>query len=112
MFRCRVTATISLTPAGKVSEYSLPSGTSSVLVVFETEEGPLQFGATIATHTGGPLIPGAADPRAIVEFLADEAAIYASPGSRFDLWYGGSIGSGTVIDIVGDLDDVGDDPDG
>lgn len=108
----RVAAALSLTSAGSDSGFRLPSGTPSILAVFATEEGRLQFGATIATQTGEPLVPGSQHPDAVIEFLADEAAIYAAPGTRFELWYGGTVGSGTVLEILDEVDGVSGNGDG
>lgn len=104
MHRYRVTASISLAPADGDTGFSLPSGTPSVLAVFAAVEGQVQLGMTITTQDGEPLVPESLHPAAVLEFLPDEAAIYASPGTPFDLWYGTTIGSGTVLEVLDEFD--------
>jgi hypothetical protein len=98
----RVKATLSLvsSDAGGLGT-SLPSGTRSLLVrVTEPAGGIVDLGTAIVPLTGGDLVPGSSDVAVELLFWADEARIYATPGTRFVLWYGRDVGGGTVVSVV------------
>jgi hypothetical protein len=82
----------------------LPTGTRSLLAGFPALEGPgdVQIGAVIEVSDGGLLTPGTKDVRVRLRFWADDAAIYATPGATFTLWYGRVVGAGVVERVIDD----------
>jgi hypothetical protein len=79
----------------------VPSGTRSLVLVFSSLEAPdeeVKFGAVIDVTDGPALVPGADQVPVIIRFWADEAAVYATPGAAFTLWYGGLVGQGVVTE--------------
>lgn len=85
-------------------------GNKSLLFVFEglgdQDDEVVRFGAVIDRIRSGSGEPGRST-EAELWFWIELAAIYATPGVRFDLWYAGRIvGHGKVLDVC---DDLGDD---
>jgi hypothetical protein len=62
----------------------------------------ISVGAMVTTATGDALEPGADQVDARVHFWADEARLHATPGARFELWYGRIVGKGVVLSVVDD----------
>jgi hypothetical protein len=61
---------------------------------------PVQIGALIETLDGAQVLPGSNGRLVLIRFWADEAAVYATPGATFRLWYGGYVGDGVVDHLV------------
>ncbi len=81
------------------------SGTRSLLLGFsplQPSGGEVKFGAVIDVADGSALVPGAAQVPVTIRFWADEAAVYATPGTAFTLWYGRVVGEGMVTGIADD----------
>ena len=77
----------------------MPTGTRSLLLAFTSLERPdehVMIGAVIDVVDGPTLVPGADDVPVIIRFWADEAEVYATPGTAFTLWYGPPVGRGVV----------------
>ncbi len=97
--------------------YPQPSGTKSILLQFpsvdDANPGPVMLGAVLTPQNGGQVAPGQVT-EADVLFWNDEARIYATTDASFDLWYGRTVGHGTVISVVDDLngESAGDQPTG
>lgn len=86
----------------------LQSGTRSLLLNFAPlggQEGPMQIGAVIERLEGSILEPGVVDATVRLRFWADEAGVYATPGTTFELWHGRVVGSGRVTRIVDEVTD-------
>lgn len=84
----------------------MPTGTRSLLLVFPSLEDPgreFQIGAVIDVIDGPALVPGADEVPVIVRFWADEAAVYATPGAVFTLWYGRPVGRGVVTRMADEV---------
>jgi hypothetical protein len=84
---------------------ALPSGTRSLVLRFaslEHSDGLLSLGAVITVSDGEALVPSTAC-EVELQFWADEARIYATPGVPFDLWYGRAVGKGVVLSPVEDV---------
>jgi hypothetical protein len=87
----------------------LPSATRSLLLNFSSlseQDGTVQIGAVIDRLDGRALEPGAVDVPVRLRFWAGEAAVYATPGTTFQLWYGGVVGDGVVDRIVDEVADA------
>lgn len=97
-------ARVGLLPAEEGGLQSpMPTGTRSLLLVFpslEDPDGKVEIGAVIDVVSGPALVPGAYGVPVIVRFWADEAAVYATPGAEFTLWYGRAIGQGVVTQVA------------
>jgi hypothetical protein len=81
----------------------MPTGTRSLLLAFtslEHQGKEVKVGAVIDVVGGQTLVPGAADVSVVIRFWADEAAVYATPGASFTLWYDRLVGTGVVTRIV------------
>ncbi len=94
----RVLAEIELLPseAGGLKT-AVQEGSRSLILRFDGDTGEsANFGAVIER------IEGVAEPgsKATVELLIDTAAVYATEGARFTLWYGRDVGHGHVTDVV------------
>lgn len=74
----------------------LPSGSRSLLIEFSLGEVVSQLGAIVIADDGTDLQSGLSDVPVTLQFWADEASHYASPGSRFHVWYGAYIGQGVI----------------
>ena len=81
----------------------VPSGTRSLVLVFSSLESSgeeVKFGAVIDVAAGSALVPGADQVPVIIRFWADQAAVYATPGTVFTLWHGRLVGKGAVTGIM------------
>jgi hypothetical protein len=81
----------------------MPTGTRSLLLVFRSPEatgGEVKIGAVIDVVGRQTLVPGTDEVPVVIRFWADEAAVYATPGVAFTLWYGRPVGRGVVTRIV------------
>lgn len=84
----------------------MPTGTRSLMLVFPSLEdsgGEVKIGAVIETINGAALVPGADEVPVIIRFWADEAAVYATPGTAFTLWYSRVVGKGVVTRIADEV---------
>jgi hypothetical protein len=84
----------------------MPTGTRSLMLVFPSLErsgGEVEIGAVIETINGSALVPGADEVPVIIRFWADEAAVYATPGTAFTLWYGRAVGTGVVTRMADEV---------
>jgi hypothetical protein len=84
----------------------VPSGTRSLLLVFRSLEQPggeVRIGAVIDVVDGSALVPGAGEVPVVVRFWADEAAVYATPGAAFTIWYGRPVGTGVVTRVTDEV---------
>lgn len=86
---------------------TLESGTRSLLLEFPSGSDelpePVSIGAVITTNDGLPLQTGSTDREVRLTFWADEARVYAQPGTTFALWYGQPVGHGRVIKTIDDF---------
>ena len=79
--------------AGEDRAYRLPGkGTPSLLYVFDGQ----QIGAFAETADGQDLTPGSSHVGLRLTFWAPEAPNWVREGSTFDVWYGGTVGHGSV----------------
>jgi hypothetical protein len=84
----------------------MPTGTRSLLLAFaplERQGEDVKIGAVIEVMDGPALVPGTDEVPVIIQFWADEAAVYATPGAAFTLWYGRPVGKGVVKRIVDEV---------
>lgn len=84
----------------------MPTGTRSLMLVFPALERPgedVRIGAVIDVINGPALVPGMDEVPVVLWFWADEAAVYATPGAAFTLWYGRAVGGGVVTRIVDEV---------
>jgi hypothetical protein len=84
----------------------VPTGTLSLLLVFPSLEHAaeeVQIGAVIDVIDGPALVPGRDEVPVVIRFWADEAAVYATPGAAFTLWYGGTVGNGVVTRVADEV---------
>lgn len=99
-----VEARVALFPAERGGLGSpMPTGTRSLLLVFRSLEGPggeAKTGAVIDVVDRPALVPGADEVPVVIRFWADDAVVYATPGTVFTLWYGRPVGRGVVTRIV------------
>jgi hypothetical protein len=99
-----VEARVGLLPAESGGLHSpMPTGTRSLLLVFPSLEDPggkVRIGAVIDVVGGPALVPGADGVLVVIRFWADEAAVYATPGASFTLWYGREVGKGVVTRVA------------
>jgi hypothetical protein len=83
----------------------MPTGTRSLLLAFaslEHEGEDVKIGAVIDVVGSPALEPGTKELPVIMRFWAEEAAVYATPGAAFTLWYGRTVGAGVVTQLVED----------
>lgn len=99
----RVLAEIELLPAtGGGIDFEVKERNRSLLFVFPPlEDEPVQQGAMFEKLFG----EGCPGSRflALVQFFDDSAAIVATPGTKFDLWLGRTVGRGRVKELLPDL---------
>ena len=99
-----VEARLALLPAERGGLRSpMPTGSRSLLISFAPDEPDgedVKIGAVIDVADGLELVPGSAEVPVTLRFWADEAAVYATPGVSFTLWYGRAVGTGVVTRIV------------
>jgi hypothetical protein len=99
-----VEARVALFPAERGGLRSpMPTGTRSLLLVFRSLEDPggdAKIGAVIDVVDMPALVPGTDEVPVVIRFWADEAAVYATPGAAFTLWYRRPVGRGVVTRIV------------
>jgi hypothetical protein len=84
----------------------MPTGSRSLLLVFPSLEEPggeVKIGAVIDVVNGSELVPGTDEVPVIISFWADEAAVYATPGAAFIIWYGRIIGHGVVTQMADEV---------
>ncbi len=84
----------------------LPSGSRSLLLVFpslERQGEEVKIGALIDVIDGSALVPGTDGVPVIIRFWADEAAVYATTGAAFTLWYGRAVGKGVVTRLADEV---------
>jgi hypothetical protein len=102
-----VEARVGLLPAESGGLRSpMPTGTRSLLLVFPSLEHPaeeVKIGAVIDVIDGPALVPGTDDVPVILRFWADEASVYATPGTRFTLWYGRAVGEGVITRVADEV---------
>ncbi len=100
-------ARVGLLPAEAGGLHSpMPTGTRSLLLAFaplEREGEDVMVGAVIDVIGGPVLVPGTAELPVIIRFWADEAAVCATPGAAFTLWYGRAVGTGVVTRVVDEV---------
>lgn len=100
-------ARVGLFPADAGGLHSpMPTGTRSLLLVFPSLERPgaeVKMGAVIDVIDGPALVPGMDGVLVVIRFWADEAAVHATPGAAFTLWYGRPVGEGVVTRIVDEV---------
>lgn len=76
-------------------EYGLPgAGSRSMLFVF----GGRHVGAH-AVSLAGDFVPGSTHASVVLTFWDDAALAMVAPEATFDVWYGGTIGSGSVDSV-------------
>ena len=76
--------------------YHLPGdGSRSLLYVFDGQ----QIGAMAVTADGRDLVPASEHEGVVLTFWADEARILVTAGSKFSVWYGGTVGEGIVRSV-------------
>jgi hypothetical protein len=99
-----VEARLGLLPAERGGFCSpMPTGSRSLLISFAPDEPggeDVKVGAVIDVVGGLGLVPGSAEVPVTLRFWADEAAVYATPGVSFTLWYGRAVGTGVVTRVV------------
>lgn len=98
-----------LGPASGGLHGPMPTGTRSLMLVFpsfEHEGGDVKIGAVVDVEGGHALVPGTDDVQVVIRFWADEAAVYATPGAVFTLWYGRPVGTGMVTRVVDEAESV------
>ncbi|SRR6266446_5698264 len=99
-----VEARVGLLPAESGGLHDpMPTGTRSLMLVFPSLEDPaseVKIGAVIEVIGGPALVPGTEEVPVIMRFWADEAAVYATPGAAFTLWYGRPVGTGMVTRVA------------
>ena len=99
-----VEARVALFPGESGGLHSpMPTGTRSLLLAFRSLEdhgGEVKVGAVIDVLDRPALVPGRDEVPVVIRFWADEAAVYATPGAAFTLWYGRPVGRGVVTRIV------------
>jgi hypothetical protein len=84
----------------------MPTGTRSLMLVFPSLEHPaeeVKIGAVIDVIDRPALVPGTVEVPVIMRFWADEAAVYATPGAAFTLWYGQTVGKGVVTRMADEV---------
>jgi hypothetical protein len=84
----------------------LPTGTRSLLLVFPSLEysgGEVKIGAVIDVIDGSALVPGTDGVAVTIRFWADQAAVWATPGAAFTLWYGRVVGKGVVTRLADEV---------
>jgi len=100
-------AQISLQPTGSGGLHdALPTGTRSLMLAFHSLEAggkDVMIGAVIDVVGGSALHPGAEHIAVILRFWADEASVYATPGTRFTLWYGRAVGEGVITRVADEV---------
>lgn len=100
-------ARLDLLPAGQGGlRVPMPTGSRSLLLAFaspEPDAEDVKIGAVIDVIGGAALVPGSAEVPVILRFWADEAAVYATPGVSFTLWYGRAVGTGVVTRIADEV---------
>jgi hypothetical protein len=99
-----VEARVELLPVASGGLHSpMPTGARSLILVFPSLEYPdeeVKIGAVIDVIGRPALVPDTGEVPVIIRFWADEAAVYATPGAAFTLWYGRVVGDGVVTRIV------------
>lgn len=73
-------------------------GNRSLIVSIDENGDRVQLGAVFERVEGSGR-PGSSF-RAELVFWHDIAAIHATPGTEFTLWYGRDVGSGRVVEVV------------
>lgn len=100
-------ARISLLPTGSGGlRDALPTGTRSLMLAFRSLEAggeDVMIGAVIDVAGGSALRPGAEQIAVVLRFWADDASVYATPGTRFTLWYGRAVGEGVVTRVADEV---------
>jgi hypothetical protein len=83
-------------------DFEVKERSRSLLFVFPPlEDYPIQQGAMIERLSGEGLPGTSVD--AEVQFFDDSAAIVATPGARFDLWLGRTVGRGIIKDVFPEI---------
>lgn len=99
-----VEARLALLPAEQGGLRSpVPTGSRSLLLAFaslQPDGEEVKIGAVIDVIGRSTLVPGAVEVPVVIRFWADEAAVYATPGAAFTLWYGHAVGTGVVTRVV------------
>lgn len=98
----RVLAEIELFPADEGGlGFELQERNRSLLFVFPAlEDDPVQQGAMVEKIFGARC----ASSRVVaqIQFFDDSAAIVATPGAKFNLWLGRTVGRGVIKEVVSD----------
>ena len=102
-----VEARVGLLPAESGGLHGpMPTSTRSLLLVFPSVDHSgeeVKIGAVIDVIDGSALVPDTDEVPVIIRFWADEAAVYATPGAAFTLWYGRAVGNGVVTRIIDEV---------
>ena len=103
-------ARIGLPPApAQGPQFWMPSGGRSLLLRFRSLENPDQqatIGAVIDTLDGSAIEPGITDVIVRLWFWADEAQVYAAPGTKYLLRYAGqTVGHGEILRVIDEVAD-------
>jgi hypothetical protein len=100
-------ARVSLLPTGSAGlRDALPTGTRSLTLAFHSLEAgaeDVMIGAVIDVVGDSALRPGSEEIAVVLRFWADEAPVYATPGTRFALWYGRVVGEGVITRVVDEV---------
>ena len=97
----RAVAKVSLRPTHEGGLASpVEPGHKSLLFSFgeDDDEDDVTLGALFEDVEGNSG-PGASF-RGTLWFWQDVAALHATPGARFTIWYGGSVGSGQILEVL------------
>lgn len=87
---------------------ALASGSRSLIFKFPdpgAPEGSASVGAMITTSSSLALAWGETDREVILSFWDDAARLYVHEGTEFSVWYSRTIGRGTIVKVIDDLDD-------
>jgi len=71
------------------------NGSRSLLYVFDGR----QIGAMAVTADAAELVPGSNHDAVVLTFWADEARTIVAKEARFSVWYGGTVGEGSVRSV-------------
>lgn len=98
-YRVMIEGNLFKTDEGGLKE-PIAAGSHSIAFMFERLGGgePVGLGAFVERVDEGGA-PGG-DFRAVIAFWGDLSEVYATPGTKFDLWLGRIVGRGVVKEIV------------
>ena len=105
-----ILARVTLYPIVSDNAYSLlRAGTRSLILkfpAFEVSDKSVEFGAMIDMVDKCAQQSRRDDIPVRIRFWVDEAAIHATPGERFTIWYGKDVGDGVVERVVDNTTDM------